>query len=199
MKGRTERIVENLKSLGWTITIIAFLVGIILLILFILEGTIWIGEKVFPFLLTITNTFTVISIFILIPMLFFKKTREWGAITLIFTSYLFGLTLWFYSALVAYILWGLIWLLIGLFLLGIGVLPIAFIASLISGEWIIVGNLIYMIVLTYGARMLGIYILERVEEDLNFPKNITFCEKCGEKLDKDSEYCIKCGNKCNIN
>jgi len=164
MEGKSKKIIEGLKSLGLIILAIAFLSGTILLVLFIMEGTVWIGEKVFPFLLILTNTLTIISIFILVPMLFFKKARGSSATILYFFSFLFGLTLWIYSALVTYVLWGLIALIIGLFLLGIGVLPFAFLAALLSGEWMIVFNLIYMIVFTYGARILALYIFKKTEE-----------------------------------
>jgi len=156
---------EKLKSIGWGIFGIGMLIGFIFLWIFVLQGGLWIGIKILPLLMWFTNALTVISILIFIPLIIIKKTRVWGSTALFITSYLFGLTLWVYSALIAYILWGLGWLVIGLFLLGIGVLPIALISSSFSGEWGILWNLIYMIILTFGSRILGAYFLGKSEKE----------------------------------
>ena len=53
---------------------------------------------------------------------------------------------------------------IGLFLAGIGVVPIAIIATAIEGEWTVVGELIFLILLTYGSRYFGFKLAERADE-----------------------------------
>jgi len=194
------------------------------LVVFVIKGVVWIGEKVLPFLMSLTSLLTAISVFIFIPMMIFKKTRKWAGGALAFSSLLFGLTLWIYSALVAYMLWGFIGLVIGLFMMGIGVVPVALLAALFSGEWTIIGSIIYMLILTFGARLFGLYVAEKAENkksitytgsfsenpmeekyriisedaELNETKkdnNINFCSNCGAKFKEGTSFCTKCGKK----
>jgi len=202
MKEKINKIIETLKSVGYIILGISFLIGLILLTLFILRGVLWIGEKALPFLINFTNIFAAISVFIFIPMTFLKKTRMWGGFALQLSSFLFGLTLWIYSALVVYMLWGFFGLFIGLFLAGVGVLPVAALASLFNGEWLIIVNLVYMIILTFGARFLGFYILNKAEDNKcqNLDENYYLkaeetCSHCGSKIKLGLNFCSKCGNK----
>lgn len=160
-----EKLIEKIKSIGWWILGILIFLGLILITIFIIKRGLWLVEKVLPFLMNLTGIFSMISFFVLLPMTIFKKTRKLGGAALVFSSFLFGATLWIYSALVAYILWGLLGLFIGLFILGIGVVPVGLLAASISGEWMIVGSIIYMLILTIGARIFGLWIVEKSEKD----------------------------------
>ncbi len=178
IKEKLKSIGGGILGIGWWIIGVGILIGLMFLWGFILQGGLWIGGKILPSLIWFTNALTIISILVFIPLIIIKKTRIWGSIALFIASYLFGLTLWVYSALIAYILWGLGWLIVGLFLLGIGVLPIALISSLFSGEWSILWNLIYMIILTFGSRILSAYFLEKSEEqNVNIVKNNNTSQK----------------------
>ena len=55
-------------------------------------------------------------------------------------------------------LWGGCAAVIGLFLLGIGVVPIAMLATLFNGMWIELGLLVLAVVLTFGLRILGAFL-----------------------------------------
>ena len=155
---------EKIKNAGCLIFGILFLLGLILTALFIIKGAFWIGEKVLPFLLDVTGIVSLIVFFVFVPMTFFKKTRRRARTALLLSSFLFGLTLWVYSALVAYTLWGLLGLFIGLFILGIGVVPVGIIAALISGEWIMAGSIIYLLILALGSRLFGLWTIGKSEE-----------------------------------
>lgn len=52
-------------------------------------------------------------------------------------------------------LWGVVAVVIGLILLGVGVVPIAMLATLLNGMWAELGMLAVAVVLTYGFRTLG--------------------------------------------
>lgn len=221
---KTSSLIEAAKSIGGTILGIAVIVGLIFLGTILIKGGISLADKIFPFLVKATNFLTIILILILVPMSFFRKSRMYSGLGMYFSSYLFGFSMWIYSALIAYILWGLIALFIGLFLMGIGVLPIALLASLFHGEWTIFGNLVYMAILTYGSRMAGMKIAEKAERDSYqenssefyiennerdyMDENITeaeiiektdniYCSNCGKQILTQGNFCRYCGNKLN--
>jgi len=62
-------------------------------------------------------------------------------------------------------LWGLFGLFVGLFIMGIGVVPIAMIASLFKGEWSILWDLFFLIAFALGFRILGYYLMDKNLED----------------------------------
>ena len=76
-----------------------------------------------------------VAILILLPMAIFRKTRIIAGSGFLIWSYVVGATIWFWSAAIALILWGIWGLVIGFFLAGVGVVPIAFVAGLFAGQW----------------------------------------------------------------
>ena len=76
-------------------------------------------------------------------------------------SYVFGATLWVRSLLVTYTLWGGIGLAIGLFMAGVGVVPLALLATLFNGLWSTLGELVLGLILTIGVRVWGLRLLEK--------------------------------------
>ena len=213
---------EKIKSIGGTILGFGLMIGFFLLIAFLLNGVVVISEKVLPFLMSLTGILTAILILVLAPLAFFKKTREWSATGIYLFSYVFGLTLWFYSALIAYVLWGFLALIIGLVILGIGVLPVALLASLFSGEWAILGNIVYLVVLTYGCRALAVFIASKIDNDIpsyNYDdpdssrsKEAVEDAEVFEAFEAEEEslspegdvatqtkFCVNCGKEINVN
>jgi len=95
------------------------------------------------------------DLLILLPAGIFKKIRPYAGIGLFISSYVFGLTLWLTGLLITYVLWGIWAVIIGLFILGIGVVPIAILATLFSGVWSMFGFLLFMVFVTFGTRVLG--------------------------------------------
>lgn len=65
------------------------------------------------------------------------------------------------SLLVTYNIWGIVALIIGLLIMGIGILPIAIIASIFNGEWIILASLLGNTLLVFGIRYWGSHIINK--------------------------------------
>jgi hypothetical protein len=208
---------ERIKSIGESILGFAILIGIFILIAFLLNGVVTISEKILPFLMNLTGILTAILIIVLTPLAFFKRTREWSATGIYFFSYVFGLTLWFYSALISYVLWGFLALIIGLVILGIGVLPVASLASIFNGEWSILGNIVYLAVLTYGCRVLAIFIASKIENETTHYDYSYASENIGDIREAEvigaegdslfleegsvmqTKFCVDCGNEIGVN
>ncbi len=142
---------------------IALFIGSILLALLFIKGGLWLSTTLYPWLVLISGITFLISVLILLPLSIFKKTRSVSAIGLLIASYIFGTTTWVWSFLLAYVLWGIMGLVVGLFIGGIGVVPIAMLASIFNGEWSIFGQLVLLVVITFGVRFFSLYIAEKAE------------------------------------
>ncbi len=149
---------DKLKGLG------SGAIGIVGLIIFgilgalVLQGSVWLGETALPFFKEAASIGFYVVLLLLLPLSLFRKLRGFTGATIVLASYLFGITVWLWSVLVAYTLWGWLGLSVGLFMAGVGVLPIAILASMFNGMWELAFSLIIMLVIAYGARVLGYYI-----------------------------------------
>ncbi len=122
--------------------------------------------------------------------------------------------MWIYSALATYWFWGLIALIIGVAFLGVGVFPIAVLASLINADWVVLGSIFYMALLTYGSRMIGAWLIGKADEEsynkeqeqVGIEENRTEESKFDESSNiyqadvfdektSENKFCIHCGKE----
>jgi len=141
---------------------LTFLTMLLLPILF-LVGALWLGDKVLPWLGLFSMIALGICIFVLLPLAIFRSTRAVAGGLFLWISFVFGLTGWFFGLLLTYSLWGIIAVIIGLFILGIGVVPIGMLAALVNGMWLELGVLILAIVLTFCCRAFAAFLITSVE------------------------------------
>ncbi len=197
---------ERVKGAGAFVLGLGAMVVIGFVIAIFLNGAVFIGEKILPFLQGFLSWASAVFFLILLPLDFIRKTRRLAGTATFYFSYIAGFTLWFYAALAAYYLWGFLGLIIGIFLAGVGVLPIAILASLFNSEWTILWNLLYLAALTYGSRILSIYTLSKAEElhesipiDNGYQdnqENITEAEIVSESVEDDEMYTFcTCGKR----
>lgn len=139
--------------------------GLVFLYVVVINGGAHIGSIILPYVITAGRILLTFNIVVSLPLLLFKKTRGAGGLILYISSYLFGLEVWLYSFLVTYAIWGGGAVLIGLLLGGVGVYPIALLASLFHGEWSLISNLIFGFVLAIGSRWVGYYFVFKVQEE----------------------------------
>jgi len=152
---------SNLSSIGtYALGVVIVLALLALPALFIVGG-IWVAEKILPWLMLLCFLVLAFNIFILGPLALIPPTRPWAGLGFFISSYLFGLTGWFMGLLLTWILWGGCAVVIGLFIMGIGVVPIAMLATLLNGMWPELGLLILAVVLTYGLRVLGMTLADK--------------------------------------
>jgi hypothetical protein len=123
-----------------------------------LAGIRWLAIHLLPWLVPATAIAFAFCLLILLPMCIFRKTRSWAAIGFYLSSFVFGTCLWFFSVLVCEEIWGMKAVIFGLVFAGVGVLPIAFIASLFTANWPIFFSLVLWTVLTFGSRFLGVIL-----------------------------------------
>jgi len=93
---------------------------------------------------------------ILLPLSIFRKLRKHTGKAIYQASFLIGLTTWFLGATITLATWGWLALTIGLFLFGLGVVPLGILAAFITLKNSAMGfSLIVMSLVTYGFRLLG--------------------------------------------
>lgn len=148
---------EKLQTLGGCLLIPAILVALVMLSGLLLKGSLWLSEILYPILSVVFGITIVVSLLVLLPLAIFKKTRGVAGLGLFIASYIFGATLWVWAFLITYVIWGLVALFIGLFLAGIGVVPIAMLATIVDGQWSLFGQMVVLLLMTFGARMLGAF------------------------------------------
>ena len=145
---------EILESIGGVLLGIAFFVGsIIALILFFTVGA-TVGVTILPFVSWLTGILFAVNIIALLIAIS-RKTRGVVGIIIFLSSYVYGLQTWIIGLLVTLTLWGWIAVIIGLFIGGIGVVPIGMAAAIFNGRWSIFFVLIINVILTYGTRIIG--------------------------------------------
>lgn len=145
---------ETLKSIGGMLLGIAVFVGIIIAaVLFFTLGA-KVAFEIAPFINWLAGILLVINI-VLLLFAIIPKARGVVGLIIYISSYIYGLSAWIYGLAVTLALWGWLAVIIGIFLGGVGVVPIGMLAAIFNGEWGILWTLLLTVVLTYGSRMIG--------------------------------------------
>lgn len=94
-----------------------------------ITGATKLSEIALPWLIMLSAASLAICVAILSPLALFKKTRKWAGNGFLFISYVFGINGWCLGVLLTWSIWGKVALFFGLFLAGVGVVPIALLAT----------------------------------------------------------------------
>jgi len=152
---------EKLKGTGAIALGFAFIVGVFLFIGLIVRGGAWLSVKAYPWLQAVSALTLLVMILVLLPLSAFRRTRAFAGNGFVVSSYIFGVTLWVWGFLLTYVLWGAFAVIVGLFLLGVGVVPIAMLATATKGMWPTLGELVFLTMLVFGSRFFGIWLLSK--------------------------------------
>ncbi len=71
-----------------------------------------------------------------------------------------AIDVWLWSAMMVKVLWGTVAMIIGILLGIVGVVPMALLASLVHGEWVVLGYLIINLVVLYFMQFIAGLMLE---------------------------------------
>ena len=165
---------ERLKSFGSILLGLSIMAAILVLFGAMIFGAAWLSDRVLPFLNVVSFFLFPLALLVFVPLGFFRGTRWFAGNCLYLSSYVFGITLWMAGLLTTLTLWGFGAVVVGLFLGGIGVVPIAYLASLFKGEWLTLLNLFMLTALTFGSRWVAVVRLTRVSAvSLKSPHPVT--------------------------
>jgi CheY-like chemotaxis protein len=177
---------QKIKDFSSMIFGVLIVVGILFIIGFLIEGGEYISEKVYPYINGIGSIIFTFDILVFLPLSFFKKTRVFSVYAFLISSYVFGVGMWFFSFIVTYALWGWLGILIGLFLMGVGVMPVAVVASLFAGQWAVLFNLLFGFALTYGTRAYSIHLANKADKEAYQKNNREVLHSFLNDMEKDS-------------
>lgn len=145
---------------------LGILIGIIGLILsgwliygLITHGWQWLSNTGWLFVLRLVEFTIAINVVVFLPMALFRKTRSDSAIGLMISSYIYGFSLILVSTITTYVFWSWTGVIIGFLFAGVGIVPVAFVASLVHHNWLAVGNILFGMFITFGARFLSSYLI----------------------------------------
>jgi hypothetical protein len=119
----------------------------------------WISEatrSIYIFLLPFSLVPLAIAVLVFPPLAAWRKTRGGAGRAVVVVSYMVGATTWFLGAAVTFGSFGWIGLIIGLFIFGIGVVPLGIIGAFFKlGNGELGVSLCVMLVITLAARFAG--------------------------------------------
>jgi hypothetical protein len=146
---------QALKGVGGLLIGFAGLAAIIALMMVMIAGGAWVTVHVYPWVARVAAFAFAADVLVLLPLAIFRPTRGISAFGLILSSFVFGLANWMFGFLTTLTLWGGFGVVVGLFLGGVGLVPVGMLAALFHGEWGALGELVLGLVLTIGAGVLG--------------------------------------------
>jgi hypothetical protein len=154
---------DKLKTAANVAFGIAVVLGLLALSAVFLNGLVWASENLLPPLVNVGWITLAVILLILLPLSLFRRLRAFTGGSIFLASYLFGVICWLMGFIVTYTLWGMWAIIAGLLFLGGGVVPIGMLASVFKGQWQMLSVLTILLVLTFGSRLLGLYITNRAE------------------------------------
>jgi len=154
-----------LKKVGLASLIPIGFVGFVLLIILLVRGMVWASAKLLPWLINASTIALAICVFVLLPLWVFRKTRTWAGRGFYTASFLFGAMLFTYSCIAAVEIWGYVALAIGLVLPGLAWCPLHFWRRCRTRRSVL-WNVALGIVLTFGTRLLGIWLSNSPQEQI---------------------------------
>ena len=156
---------DLLKGIGGLLLGLAVIVALTSLVALFIKGGAWASAVILPFV-DLFSWFTIsITILVLLPLSFFKKTRPSSGFMLMMASYVFGLAAWLKGFLWAYNIWGVVGVLIGVFLFGVGVVPVGAIALLLNGMWQPLFALIAAVATMYVCRKYALHLILKADNE----------------------------------
>lgn len=149
-----KREIEGLKAAGIGIYIVAMCAAGIAVIAWLPR----IAQYLYPPLSSLSACAAGVELLLLLPMGLLKRRRSLAGSLICFCSIPHGATLFLFSVLTAYGIWGYGGLVAGLLSAGIGLVPVAFAAALTRHLWHQVFDIIILAVLVLGSRVGGAYL-----------------------------------------
>ena len=153
----------NLKELSAKVFGLSIFIAVLSLPFVFIMGAAWASKNLLGSLVIAGWVLLAINIVFLLPLSAFKRLRGFTGGGIYLTSFLFGIVLWLLAFILTYSIWGTWAVVIGIFFMGGGVVPIALLATALNGYWDPFFTLLVITLLTFGTRVIGMNIAESGE------------------------------------
>jgi len=154
-------VLANVGGLAIWIGLLALLIGGVVAFM---RGAGWAVEHLLEPLWIAALIAFGIDALILLPLSVVRKLRSFTGLALYLSSIVFGIVTWLVGFVVSYVLWGAGAVIVGLFFLGIGVVPIGLVAAVFNQQWFFCCLLLALCLVTYGSRALGMWVVCSLDE-----------------------------------
>ena len=129
----------------------------------LVEGGAWLADKAYPILIVLFLLALVVTVFILLPLAIFRKTRGFAGVGIYVTSYVYGLTVWVWSLLLTYTLWGGFGVVIGILMGGVGIVPLSVVACLFKGMFSTAFQVVLLAAFVFAVRAFALFLVASAE------------------------------------
>ena len=153
---------DTLKSIGGIVLGIVIFVGLVVGGIFLFGFGVAASVVIAPYVYLVAGILFLVN-FVTLLFAVAPAARGVAGIILFISSYVYGLATWIYGLLVTLSLWGVLAIIIGLFLGGVGVVPIGMLAAIFHGKWDVFFTLLILVILTYGTRLIAQLLVESHE------------------------------------
>ena len=150
--------IDKLKQIGMVLFGVAIFLAIASILVVFFKGAMWASDNLLPPLITIGWYAVAVNVVLLLPLSLFRSLRPFTGSVMFLSSFLFGLIAWLSGFVFTYMLWGVIPVIVGMVIIGVGVVPMALLATLFKDLWGGFVPLLVLVVLTFGSRIGGMAI-----------------------------------------
>jgi hypothetical protein len=181
---------QTLKGAGIFLAGIVGAAAFIFLLAVYIAGLLWVSKNVLDYLNIAAAIAFAACVLVLLPLSLFRMTRNVSACGFYISSVIFGVATWILGFLVTFQHWGVTGLFVGLFLAGVGIVPIGMLASAFDAVWPQVGDLALGLVVTFGARMVALMLAQRMDRDeagINSNSSSTFTTSISRSMSYATE------------
>jgi hypothetical protein len=168
---------DKLKSIAGMLLGVVIFVGIVIATILLFTLGAKVAFIISPFINWLASVLLFVNLVLLLVAII-PKARGFVGLVIYISSYIYGMSAWIFGLAVTLALWGWLAVIIGLFLGGVGVVPIGMLAAIFNGQWGIFWTLLFTIVLTYGARVVGYALTSSADAS----------RKSNEVIDIEPEY-----------
>jgi hypothetical protein len=155
-----------MKAFGFFLLFVIMLIAMVAISISLFRGTIWASGVIFPYVVAFNGLVLAFTIFVLLPNAVFSSTPRFAGYGLIVASSVSGFTAWLWCLLLSYSTFGLVPMFLGLFMFGVGVVPLAIFGMLINGMWSSLGELLLWTICVAGSWLWGGHLLSKAEAAL---------------------------------
>ncbi|MEI6519751.1 MAG: hypothetical protein WCO98_06890 [bacterium] len=146
------------------------ILSLLIVILMFIKGVPFIMDQVYPLTTKLTAYCVPACVLIGLVTMAIRRARWISSVVFSLASAVCGFSLWVWCLAVVKVFWGTFWTIVGCSMYGIGVVPMAFLATLFKGQWEAFWTIIIFAVITFVLQYVGIVIgewwLRTCEEDL---------------------------------
>lgn len=153
---------QALKSIGSILLGIAIFVGIVVVTILLFTLGAKVAFTIQPFINWLAGIVFAINLIALLIAII-PSARGVSGVIIYLSSYVYGLGTWIFGLAVTLALWGWVAVIVGILIGGIGVVPVGLLAAIFHGRWDIFWTLLINLLLTYGARIIGMVLVSSAE------------------------------------